>query len=77
LLDAALGSGGTFRAVMAQLSWAAPARAQKFGIEYAPLGIFNSSRTEVRVAAPTPESHSPEPMLADICLTWIIAKERT
>ena len=40
-------------------------------------GFGPGSRIEVRVAAPTPESHSPEPMLADICLTWIIAKERT
>ena len=35
MLDAAPGSGGALRTVMAQLSWAAPARAQKFGIEYA------------------------------------------
>ena len=35
VLDAAPGSDDAFRAVMAQLSWAAPARAQKFGIEYA------------------------------------------
>ena len=35
MLDAAPGSDGAFRAVVAQLSWVAPARAQKFGIEYA------------------------------------------
>ena len=37
-----------------------------------PLGIFNSSRTEVRFVSAASELHLPEPMLADFRLTSVL-----